>query len=135
MSIGFISSVHAADFIPGSGLAKLVSDRQTQIGSTEAIPCAEKDDIRTGCYRWTPSDSELSGQCYRANLIGGQDNFPEPEQIWINSSINEYVVSNEIYMMMVNYRQEPIKDLKSKLAKIDENKFYPIVYGVKIDCT
>ena len=107
MSIGFISSVHAADFIPGSALAKLVSDRQTQIGSTEAIPCAEKDDIRTGCYRWTPSDSELSGQCYRANLIGGQDNFPEPEQIWINSSINEYVVSNEIYTVSYTHLTLP----------------------------
>jgi len=135
MSIGFVSSVHAAEFIPGSGLAKLASDGKTQLGSTEAIPCAENYDIRTTCYRWTPSNSELNGRCYRANLIGLQDNFPESEQIWVNSSINEYVVSNERYMMIVNYGPEPTKKLESKLARIDENKYYPIVYGVEIDCT
>jgi len=132
MSIGFTSSVHAAEFIPGGGLTKLVSDGKMQIGSTEAIPCAENYHIQTRCYQWT-ADSDSNELCYRANLIGLQDNFPESEQIWIDSI--EFVVSNETYIMMVNYRPVPTKEPEPKIARIDENKFYPIVYGVKIDCT
>ena len=136
MSIGFISPVHAAEFIPGRGLAKIVSGGKTQFGSTETIPCIEKYHISITCYRWAPSDRELNSRCYKASLIGLQDNFPESEQIWINTSVNKYVMSNETYMMMVNYRSESKNknEFESELAKIDENKFYPIVYGIKIDC-
>ena len=134
MSIGFVSPVNAAEFIPGRGLAKMVSDGKTQFGSTKTMPCDEKYPISTTCYRWTPSDSELNSRCYRANLIGLQHNFPESEQIWINITINNYVVSNETYMMMVNYRSEPKNKFELELARVDQNKLYPIVYGIKIDC-